>query len=122
MVTRSVTPLSTAIGTGASPIDPTSAAPERKASITAAPPLKSAKSTSYGVPWPALARFHGSDCVPFCSAMTSLVPAGTSVFAAIFTVSMAPPASSSDNPHALSNNGISNSAAEPRRARPPNGM
>ena len=100
MVTRSVTPLSTAIGTGASPMDPTSAAPERSASMTAEPPLKSANSTEYGASLPALARFHGSDCVPFCSATTSLVPAGTSALLAIFTESIASPASSSESPQA----------------------
>src|SRR6478672_9874542 len=110
MVTRSVTPLSTAIGTGASPMEPTSAAPERSASITAAPPLKSANSTAYGASLPALARFHGSDCVAFCSATTSLVPGGTSALLAILTESMAVSASSSDRPQAVMSSEIASTA------------
>src|SRR6478735_1551651 len=110
MVTISVTPLSTAIGTGASPMEPTSAAPERSASITAAPPLKSANSTAYGASLPALARFHGSDCVAFCSATTSLVPGGTSALLAILTESMAVSASSSDRPQAVMSSEIASTA------------
>ena len=117
MVTRSVTPLSTAIGTGASPMEPTSAAPERNASITAAPPLKSANSTPYGASLPASARFHGSDWVAFCSATTILVPAGTSVVAAIFTESMAVPESSWESPQALAHNETASRAASFQRVR-----
>jgi hypothetical protein len=57
-----------------------------------------------------LARFHGKDWVAFCSAMTSLVPDGTSVLAAIFTVSIALSASSSESPHALARSEIARSA------------